>query len=60
LLVTLARFNAVQVSGMHQAWCTSKERFRAGVELSGLILPQMTANNGARAGGSALELVGAG
>ncbi len=40
-LVALARFNAVQVSGMHQALVHEQERSGAGWTLEWLILPQM-------------------
>ncbi|RVU38181.1 3-carboxy-cis,cis-muconate cycloisomerase [Hwanghaeella grinnelliae] len=41
-LVTLARFNAVQVGGMHQALVHEQERSGAAWSLEWLILPQMT------------------
>ena len=40
-LVTLARFNAVQVGGMHQALVHEQERSGAAWSLEWLILPQM-------------------
>ncbi|MGX8013041.1 3-carboxy-cis,cis-muconate cycloisomerase [Mesorhizobium sp. ORM8.1] len=40
-LVALARFNAVQLSGMHQALVHEQERSGAGWMLEWLILPQM-------------------
>ena len=57
LLVTLARFNAVQVSGMHQAVVHEQERSGAAWSLEWMILPQMTQATG-RALAVALELVG--
>jgi len=57
LLVTLARFNAVQVSGMHQAVVHEQERSGAAWSLEWMILPQMTQTTG-RALAVALELVG--
>jgi 3-carboxy-cis,cis-muconate cycloisomerase len=41
MLVTLARFNAVQVSGMHQSLVHEAERSGAAWTLEWLILPQM-------------------
>ena len=41
LLVTLARFNAVQVSGMHQALVHEQERSGAAWALEWMLLPQM-------------------
>jgi 3-carboxy-cis,cis-muconate cycloisomerase len=41
VLVTLARFNAVQVSGLHQALVHEQERSGAAWTLEWLILPQM-------------------
>ena len=41
-LVTLARFNAVQIGGMHQALIHEQERSGAAWSLEWLILPQMT------------------
>lgn len=46
LLVTLARFNATQVSGMHQALVHEQERSGAAWMLEWMILPQMTAATG--------------
>lgn len=43
LLVTLARFNAVQVSGMHQAMIHEQERSGGAWSLEWMILPQMAA-----------------
>lgn len=42
-LVTLARFNAVQLSGMHQALVHEQERSGAAWALEWMILPQMCA-----------------
>jgi 3-carboxy-cis,cis-muconate cycloisomerase len=41
LLVTLARFNAVQVSGMHQSLVHEQERSGAAWALEWMLLPQM-------------------
>lgn len=41
MLVTLARFNAVQVSGMHQAMVHEQERSGASWALEWMLLPQM-------------------
>jgi len=41
ILVTLARFNAVQVSGMHQALVHENERSGSAWTLEWMILPQM-------------------
>ncbi|MFQ3255327.1 MAG: 3-carboxy-cis,cis-muconate cycloisomerase, partial [Loktanella salsilacus] len=41
LLVTLARFNATQVSGMHHALIHEQERSGAAWALEWMILPQM-------------------
>ena len=41
VLVTLARFNAVQVSGLHQALVHEQERSGAAWTLEWMILPQM-------------------
>jgi 3-carboxy-cis,cis-muconate cycloisomerase len=41
ILVTLARFNAVQVSGLHQALVHEQERSGAAWTLEWMILPQM-------------------
>ena len=46
LLVTLARFNAVQVSGMHQALVHEQERSGAAWALEWMILPQMAQATG--------------
>ncbi len=46
LLVTLARFNAVQVSGMHQALVHEQERSGAAWSLEWMILPQMAQATG--------------
>lgn len=43
VLIALARFNAVQVSGMHQAVIHEQERSGAAWSLEWLILPQMAA-----------------
>lgn len=42
LLVTLARFNATQVSGMHHAMIHEQERSGAAWTLEWMLLPQMT------------------
>lgn len=42
LLVTLARFNATQVSGMHHALVSEQERSGAAWMLEWMIVPQMT------------------
>jgi len=47
LLVTLARFNAVQVSGMHHVLVHEQERSGAAWLLEWLILPQMAVTAGA-------------
>lgn len=52
VLVTLARFNAVQLSGMHQAMVHEQERSGAAWTLEWLILPPMAA-----AAGASLRLV---
>ena len=57
LLVTLARFNAVQVSGLHQALVHEQERSGAAWALEWMILPQMAQATG-RALVAAQELVG--
>lgn len=57
LLVTLARFNAVQLSGMHQALIHEQERSGAAWALEWMILPQM-AQATARALATAQGLVG--
>jgi len=46
LLVTLARFNAVQVSGMHQAMIHEQERSGTTWALEWMILPQMALATG--------------
>lgn len=46
LLVTLARFNAVQVGGMHQAMVHEQERSGAAWSLEWMILPQMALATG--------------
>jgi 3-carboxy-cis,cis-muconate cycloisomerase len=46
LLVTLARFNAVQVSGMHQALVHEQERSGAAWSFEWMILPQMAQTTG--------------
>jgi 3-carboxy-cis,cis-muconate cycloisomerase len=46
LLVTLARFNAVQVSGMHQAMVHEQERSGAAWALEWMLLPQMVLATG--------------
>ena len=58
LLVTLARFNAVQVSGMHHAVVHEQERSGAAWGLEWMILPPMCESTG-RALDAAIELVGA-
>ena len=45
--ITLARFNAVQLSGMHQALVHENERSGAAWTLEWLILPQMLLATGA-------------
>lgn len=47
LLVTLARFNAVQLAGMHQAQIHENERSGAAWTLEWMILPQMVLATGA-------------
>ena len=47
LLVTLARFNAVQLSGIHQALVHEQERSGAAWTLEWMILPQMLIATGA-------------
>lgn len=46
LLVTLARFNATQISGMHHALVHEQERSGAAWMLEWMILPQITATTG--------------
>jgi 3-carboxy-cis,cis-muconate cycloisomerase len=57
MLVTLARFNATLVSGMHQALVHENERSGAAWTLEWMLLPQMTVATGA-ALRTAIELVG--
>lgn len=47
ILVTLARFNATQVSAMHQALVHEQERSGAAWTLEWMVLPQMTVATGA-------------
>jgi 3-carboxy-cis,cis-muconate cycloisomerase len=47
VLVTLARFNAVQISGLHQAMVHEQERSGAAWTLEWMILPQMAIATGA-------------
>jgi 3-carboxy-cis,cis-muconate cycloisomerase len=47
VLVTLARFNAVQISGLHQALVHEQERSGAAWTLEWMILPQMAIAAGA-------------
>ena len=54
VLVSLARFNAVQVSGLHQSMVHEQERSGAAWMLEWMILPQIVA-----ATGSALHLASA-
>lgn len=58
LLVTLARFNAVQVSGMHHAVVHEQERSGAAWSLEWMLLPQMAQATG-RSLTAALALVDA-
>ena len=58
LLVTLARFNATQVSGMHHAMVHEQERSGAAWALEWMILPQMTMATG-RALTACTDVVGA-
>jgi 3-carboxy-cis,cis-muconate cycloisomerase len=46
LLVTLARFNATQLSGMHQSLIHEQERSGAAWALEWMILPQMVMATG--------------
>ena len=55
LLVTLARFNAVQVAGMHQSMVHEQERSGAAWSLEWMILPQM-ANATGRALAAGIEI----
>ena len=57
LLVTLARFNAVQLSGLHQALVHEQERSGAAWMLEWMLLPPMLMATG-RALGAAAELIG--
>jgi 3-carboxy-cis,cis-muconate cycloisomerase len=57
ILVTLARFNATLVSGMHQALVHENERSGAAWTLEWMLLPQMAVATGA-ALRTAIELVG--
>ncbi|WP_292294344.1 3-carboxy-cis,cis-muconate cycloisomerase [Marivita sp.] len=52
LLVTLARFNAVQLSGMHQALIHEQERSGAAWSLEWMLLPQMVQATGRALGGA--------
>ena len=56
LLVTLARFNATQITGLHQALIHEQERSGAAWMLEWMILPQMTVPT-ARALSAAQDLV---
>jgi 3-carboxy-cis,cis-muconate cycloisomerase len=47
VLVTLARFNAVQISGLHQAMVHEQERSGAAWTLEWMLLPQMAMATGA-------------
>lgn len=47
VLVTLARYNAVQISGLHQALVHEQERSGAAWTLEWMILPQMAITTGA-------------
>ncbi|APX89451.1 3-carboxy-cis,cis-muconate cycloisomerase [Brevirhabdus pacifica] len=55
LLVTLARFNAVQVGAMHHALIHEQERSGSGWALEWMVLPQMLMTTG-RATSAAIEL----
>ena len=55
LLVTLARFNSVQVAGMHQAMVHEQERSGVAWSLEWMILPQM-ANATGRALTASIEV----
>ena len=57
LLVTLARFNAVQLSGMHQSLVHEQERSGAAWSLEWMILPQMALSAG-RSLNLALDICG--
>lgn len=50
ILVTLARFNATQISGLHQAMLHEQERSGAAWSLEWMILPQMCEAAGAALG----------
>lgn len=56
VLVTLARFNAVQISGLHQALVHEQERSGAAWMLEWMLLPPMVAAT-ARSLGAALQLL---
>ncbi len=58
LLVTLARFNAVQLGGMHQALVHEQERSGAAWVLEWMILPEMVAATGCGLAGGR-DVVGA-
>ncbi len=59
VLVTLARFNAVQISGLHQALVHEQERSGAAWTLEWMILPQMAIATGAatRLGAEVLQSI---
>jgi 3-carboxy-cis,cis-muconate cycloisomerase len=57
MLVTLARFNATLVSGMHQALVHENERSGGAWTLEWMLLPQMAVAAGA-ALRTAIDLVG--
>lgn len=57
-LVTLARFNAVQVSGLHHSLVHEQERSGAAWALEWILLPQMAVASGASTR-TALQLIGA-
>jgi len=57
LLVTLARFNATQLSGLHHALVHEQERSGAAWMLEWMILPQMTVATG-RSIAAAQEICG--
>jgi 3-carboxy-cis,cis-muconate cycloisomerase len=56
ILVTLARFNAVQVSGVHQSLVHEQERSGAAWTLEWMLMPQMAVATGASLR-SALQLI---
>lgn len=56
-LVTLARFNAVQISGLHHSLVHEQERSGAAWALEWMLLPQMAVATGA-ATRTALQLIG--